>query len=95
MTAYDVTLQHRLARRETNLCAVAYIGLVQDVFLQAETSFLPVTAWRVQLTNQHAWKWGVGICDSTVALYGRKAELCLMEYILARRVTAEQSAYDV
>ena len=50
-TMSERTLQHRVARHGTGLCAVSYIG----AWLQAvhtETSFPLVTTFRVQVTNQ-------------------------------------------
>ena len=50
-----------------------------------------VTVCHAQPTNQCADKQGVGISANTGVLYGRKAEVSLVDYFLERRVTDEQS----
>ena len=59
--------------------------------MQSGTSFTPVPAYCMQLTNQCACEQGVGICADIGMLYGRRAEVSLMDYFLARRVINEQS----
>ena len=89
----NVTLLHRLARHETNLCAVAYTGIMQDVFcLQEHACFPLVTMSWAQLTNQCKGKQCSRIFADIHTLYGHKAEASLTDYFLKQKWTNVQSA---
>ena len=84
-------LQQRLARRETNLCTVAYTYYVPDEFNTHELDsrlFLPTAAARpisVQLKRKR-----VRIFTSSGAICSHKAELTPLDYFLDWRVTDVQ-----
>ena len=69
-------------------CAMDSMGTLS---IAHRTSCPPVHTCQVQPTNQQGGKQHVGIFTSTGGAYGCKAEVSLMDYFLARRVTNEQS----
>ena len=50
---------------------------------------MPIPTYRIRLANQQKDKQCIEICASSNALFGRKAEVSLKGYFLARRRGAE------